>query len=118
MICTTNCTLTTARIDAKSKFNTIFFRNCIDNSEIYKIIVVWCITNMNNYEFLEKLGFSSNEAKVYGTLIKHKVLNGYEIAKLSGVARSLVYEVITDEMTKNFLVYNFQKEKTQNGKKR
>ena len=25
---------------------------------------------------------------------------------------------ITDKMTKNFLVYNFQKEKTQNGKKR
>ena len=25
---------------------------------------------------------------------------------------------ITDEMTKNFLVYNFQKEKTQIGKKR
>ena len=49
---------------------------------------------MNSFEFLEKLGFSSNEAKVYGTLIKHKVLNGYEIAKLSGVARSLVYEVI------------------------
>lgn len=24
MICTTNCTLTIARIDAKSKFNTIF----------------------------------------------------------------------------------------------
>ena len=24
---------------------------------------------------------------------------------------------ITDEMTKNFLVYNFQKEKNQNGKK-
>ena len=135
-----------------------FSKNCIDNSEICKIIVVWGITTMNNYEFLEKLGFSSNEAKVYGTLIKHKVLNGYEIAKLSGVARSLVYEVInrlvakgaviridgepnfykpleyqdlirsihnlaerysiTDEMTKNFLVYNFQKEKTQNGKKR
>ena len=120
--------------------------------------MVWGITTMNSFEFLEKLGFSSNEAKVYGTLIKHKVLNGYEIAKLSGVARSLVYEVInrliakgaviridgepnfykpieyqdlirsihnlaerygiTDEMTKNFLVYNFQKEKTQNGKKR
>ena len=29
---------------------------------------------MNSFEFLEKLGFSSNEAKVYGTLIKHKVL--------------------------------------------
>ena len=94
MICTTNCTLTTARIDAKSKFNTIFFKEGIDNAEICSTIVVWGITTMNNYEFLEKLGFSSNEAKVYGTLIKHKVLNGYEIAKLSGVARSLVYEVI------------------------
>ncbi len=53
MICMTNCTLTTARIDAKSKFNTIFFRNYIDNAEICNIIVVWCITTMNNYEFLQ-----------------------------------------------------------------
>ena len=104
MICTTNCTLTTARIDAKSKFNTIFFGNCIDNSEICKIIVVWGITTMNNYEFLEKLGFSSNEAKVYGTLIKHKVLNGYEIAKLSGIARSLVYEVINRLVAKGAVI--------------
>lgn len=104
MICTTNCTLTTARIDAKSKFNTIFLKNCIDNSEICKIIVVWGITTMNNYEFLEKLGFSSNEAKVYGTLIKHKVLNGYEIAKLSGVARSLVYEVINRLVAKGAVI--------------
>ena len=104
MICTTNCTLTTARIDAKSKFNTIFFKNCIDNSEICKIIVVWGITTMNNYKFLEKLGFSSNEAKVYGTLIKHKVLNGYEIAKLSGVARSLVYEVINRLVAKGAVI--------------
>lgn len=104
MICTTNCTLMTARIDAKSKFNTIFFKNCIDNSGICKIIVVWGITTMNNYEFLEKLGFSSNEAKVYGTLIKHKVLNGYEIAKLSGVARSLVYEVINRLVAKGAVI--------------
>ena len=59
---------------------------------------------MNNYEFLEKLGFSSNEAKVYGTLIKHKVLNGYEIAKLSGVARSLVYEVINRLVAKGAVI--------------
>ena len=45
--------------------NTIFFKNGIDNAEICNIIVVWGITTMNNYEFLEKLGFSSNEAKVY-----------------------------------------------------
>ena len=104
MICTTNCTLTTARIDAKSKFNTIFFKKGIENAEICSIIVVWSITTMNNYEFLEKLGFSSNEAKVYGTLIKHKVLNGYEIAKLSGVARSLVYEVINRLVAKGAVI--------------
>ena len=59
---------------------------------------------MNNYEFLEKLGFSSNEAKIYVTLIKHKVLNGYEIAKLSGVARSLVYEVINRLVAKGAVI--------------
>ena len=53
MICTTNCTLTTARIDAKSKFNTIFFKKGIDNAEICSMIVVWGITTMNNYEFLQ-----------------------------------------------------------------
>ncbi len=66
--------------------------------------MVWGITTMNNYEFLEKLGFSSNEAKVYGTLIKHKVLNGYEIAKLSGVARLLVYEVINRLVAKGAVI--------------
>ncbi len=96
--------LTTARIDAKSKFNTIFFKKGIENAEICSIIVVWGITTMNNYEFLEKIGFSSNEAKVYGTLIKHKVLNGYEIAKLSGVARSLVYEVINRLVAKGAVI--------------
>ena len=59
---------------------------------------------MNSFEFLEKLGFSSNEAKVYGTLIKYKVLNGYEIAKLSGVARSLVYEVINRLIAKGAVI--------------
>ena len=53
---------------------------------------------------MEKLGFSSNEAKVYGTLIKYKVLNGYEIAKLSGVARSLVYEVINRLIAKGAVI--------------
>lgn len=51
-------------------------------------------TDMKENEYLEPLGFSQNEAKVYTTLLKHKMLNGYEIAKLSGVSRSLVYDVI------------------------
>ena len=50
---------------------------------------------MKNSSYLENLGFSQNEAKVYTTLLKNKLLNGYEIAKLSGVPRSMVYEVIS-----------------------
>ena len=63
MICTTNCTLTTARIDAKSKFNTIFFKKGIENAEICSIIVVWGITTMNNYEFLENSAFRQTKQK-------------------------------------------------------
>ena len=88
----------------KRKFNIEYFKKSIDNGKICITIVVWGITTMNSFEFLEKLGFSSNEAKVYGTLIKHKVLNGYEIAKLSGVARSLVYEVINRLIAKGAVI--------------
>ena len=55
----------------KRKFNIKYFKKNIDNGKIYIMIVVRGITTMNSFEFLEKLGFSSNEAKVYGTLIKH-----------------------------------------------
>ncbi len=59
---------------------------------------------MEHLECLERLGFSSNEAKVYTTLLKNKVLNGYEVAKLSGVARSLVYEVINRLVSKGYVI--------------
>lgn len=88
----------------KSKFNITYFKKSIDSGKICIIIVGSDITTMNSFDFLEKLGFSSNEAKVYCTLIKHKVLNGYEIAKLSGVARSLVYEVINRLIAKGAVI--------------
>lgn len=59
---------------------------------------------MSGSDYLENLGFSRNEAKVYTTLLKHKQLNGYEIAKLSGVSRSLVYEVINRLVGKGILL--------------
>lgn len=59
---------------------------------------------MDHLECLERLGFSSNEAKVYITLLKNNVLNGYEVAKLSGVARSLVYEVINRLVSKGYVI--------------
>lgn len=61
------------------------------------------ITN-DAYEFLIKVGFSLNEAKVYVTLLQNKGLNGYEIAKLSGVSRSLVYDVIERLLNKGFII--------------
>ena len=62
------------------------------------------ITNNDTYEFLIKVGFSLNEAKVYVTLLQNKALNGYEIAKLSGVSRSLVYDVIERLLNKGFII--------------
>ena len=62
------------------------------------------ITNNGTYEFLTKVGFSLNEAKVYVTLLQNKALNGYEIAKLSGVSRSLVYDVIERLLNKGFII--------------
>lgn len=62
------------------------------------------ITNNDTYEFLTKVGFSLNEAKVYVTLLQNKALNGYEIAKLSGVSRSLVYDVIERLLKKGFII--------------
>lgn len=82
----------------------LILKKVLTEIKISTIIVVWGITTMDNFCFLEKLGFSSNEAKVYGTLIKHKALNGYEISKLSGVARSLVYEVINRLIAKGAVV--------------
>lgn len=59
---------------------------------------------MEEHGYLESLGFSQNEAKVYTTLLRNKRLNGYEIAKLSGVSRSLVYEVVNRLVGKGILL--------------
>ena len=43
---------------------------------------------------LTQLGFSEYEAKAYLALLKDNPASGYQIAKQSGVPRSMVYEVI------------------------
>lgn len=43
---------------------------------------------------LQPLGFSAYEAKAYATLVVYGAMNGYELAKNSGVPRSMVYETI------------------------
>jgi sugar-specific transcriptional regulator TrmB len=43
---------------------------------------------------LVRIGFSEYEAKAYVALLRESPVTGYQIAKLSGVPRSMVYEVL------------------------
>jgi sugar-specific transcriptional regulator TrmB len=43
---------------------------------------------------LVRIGFSEYEAKSYVALLRESPITGYQIAKLSGVPRSMVYEVL------------------------
>jgi len=43
---------------------------------------------------LQELGFSKYEAQAYVGLLREAPVNGYELAKRSGVPRSMVYEVL------------------------
>lgn len=50
-----------------------------------------------NEDFIEKLvklGFSEYEAKAYLALLRKSPVSGYELAKLSSVPRSMIYEVM------------------------
>jgi sugar-specific transcriptional regulator TrmB len=44
-------------------------------------------------ENLVKIGFSEYEAKAYTSLLRKSPVTGYELSKLSGVPRSMIYEV-------------------------
>jgi HTH-type transcriptional regulator, sugar sensing transcriptional regulator len=43
---------------------------------------------------LQQLGFGEYEARVYQTLLRRSPLSGYEVARLSGVPRANVYDVL------------------------
>ena len=43
---------------------------------------------------LVKLGFSEYEAKAYIALLRESPVTGYQLSKLSGVPRSMIYEVL------------------------
>ncbi len=49
---------------------------------------------------LRPLGFTTYEAKAYVALLSRGALNGYELAKASGVPRSMVYETLTKLLDK------------------
>lgn len=49
---------------------------------------------MDVLERLQALGFSEYEAKAYIALLRKSPATGYELSKLSGVPRSMIYEVL------------------------
>ncbi|NOZ28325.1 MAG: TrmB family transcriptional regulator [Chloroflexi bacterium] len=49
---------------------------------------------MNVIERLQVLGFSEYEAKAYIALLRKSPVTGYELSKLSGIPRSMIYEVL------------------------
>lgn len=46
------------------------------------------------YELFEEIGFSINEAKVYIALIEKNPINGYEVAKIANITRTMVYDIL------------------------
>ncbi len=50
--------------------------------------------NSDPIDKLVRIGFSEYEAKAYVALLRKSPVTGYELSKLSGVPRSMIYEVV------------------------
>jgi sugar-specific transcriptional regulator TrmB len=48
----------------------------------------------DSFDKLVKIGFSEYEAKAYVALLRESPVTGYQLSKLSGVPRSMIYEVV------------------------
>ncbi len=55
---------------------------------------------------LHKIGLTDAESKAYLALIRHGNMSGYEVSKMSGVARSKVYNVLETLITKGFIRFS------------
>lgn len=59
---------------------------------------------MTDYDKLKQLGFSQYEITCYLTLAAHHPINGSQLSRISGVARSRVYDVLRNLMRKGFVL--------------
>lgn len=57
-------------------------------------------------QLLHKIGLTDAESKAYLALIGHGSISGYEVSKVSGVARSKVYNVLESLVTKGFVRFS------------
>lgn len=60
---------------------------------------------------LQKLGFSTYEAKVYTALVGHPNISGYEVSKYSGVPRAKVYEVLEGLVRRGVVLISREQDK-------
>ena len=59
---------------------------------------------MNTYTNLQQLGFSQYEAVCYMTLVNNHPVNGSQLSKISGIARSRIYDVLRSLHSKGYVL--------------
>ena len=59
---------------------------------------------MDTFSNFKALGFSQYEAACYMTLVSHHPVNGSQLSKLSGIARSRIYDVIRNLTAKGYVI--------------
>lgn len=59
---------------------------------------------MDNQFNLKELGFSQYEAACYMTLVGNHPVNGSQLSKISGIARSRVYDVLRNLISKGYVI--------------
>src|SRR4051794_29369101 len=48
----------------------------------------------DSIQILQRLGFGDYEARAYVALLRHDQMSGYELAKVSGIPRANVYDIL------------------------
>lgn len=59
---------------------------------------------MASYSNLKELGFSQYEASCYMALVSHHPVNGSQLSRISGIARSRIYDVIRNLISKGYVI--------------
>lgn len=59
---------------------------------------------MEPYSNLKELGFSQYEAACYMALVSSHPVNGSQLSKLSGIARSRIYDVLRSLISKGYVI--------------
>lgn len=61
---------------------------------------------VDKIKLLNQIGLTEGESKVYLALLQHGEISGYEAAKLSGVPRSKIYNLLEALISKGYIMYS------------